>query len=337
LAFGTPVEGLFGALKEVVSFVVRSRARARADNTAVIEHLADKLRQAGIAILTEYRGLSVVDLQDLRCRLRPAGVEYVVTKNTLARFAAERSGREVINPDLVGPTAIAFGNDVVGTAKALQDYTRVNRMFVLKSALMGDRRLSAAEVEQLASLPPLEVLQARTFGMIVSPLQRAVTVLLAPLAGLARVLEARRQQMEEAGLAGEQGGGAMATVDELVQNLGELKVTDLANLVKALEEKWGVSAAAVAAPAVAAPATDGANGAAAPAEEKTEFDVVLQDFGPKKIEVIKVVRELTSLGLREAKDLVEAAPKPVLEGVAKDAADSAAQKLREAGATVDVS
>jgi large subunit ribosomal protein L7/L12 len=129
----------------------------------------------------------------------------------------------------------------------------------------------------------------------------------------------------------------MASVDELVESLGELKVLDLANLVKALEDKWGVSAAAVAAPAVgvAAPGGDGA-AAAAPAEAQTEFDVVLKDFGAKKIEVIKVVRELTNLGLKEAKDLVEAAPKPVLEGVAKDAADAAAGKLREAGATVDV-
>ena len=130
----------------------------------------------------------------------------------------------------------------------------------------------------------------------------------------------------------------MASIDEMVQSLGDMKVLDLANLVKRLEEEWGVSAAAVAAPAAmgAAAATDGAAAAAAPVEAQTEFDVVLKDFGAKKIEVIKVVRELTNLGLKEAKDLVEAAPKPVLEGVAKDAADAAAGKLRDAGASVDV-
>jgi large subunit ribosomal protein L7/L12 len=261
-----------------------------------------------------------------------------VTKNTLARSAAERSGRAGMVEDLQGPTAIAFGTDAVATAKALQDYARVNRIFVLKSALLGDRRLSAKDLEQLASLPSPEQLRGRVFGMIVSPLQSMVTVLSAPLAGLARVVEAHRKQLEEDSGA-EQGEGttSMATIDELVESLGELKVLDLANLVKALEDKWGVSAAAVAAPAVgvAAPGADGA-AAAAPAEAQTEFDVVLKDFGAKKIEVIKVVRELTNLGLKEAKDLVEAAPKPVLEGVAKDAADAAAGKLREAGATVDV-
>jgi large subunit ribosomal protein L7/L12 len=316
--------------------MAKSRIRARAEKNDEVDTLAEKLAQAEIAVLTEYRGLSVSDLQDLRGRLRPLGVEYVVAKNTLARFAAERTGRTGIVPDLVGPTAIAFGSDPVATAKALQDFTRVNRTFLLKSALLGERRIDTKEVEQLATLPPPEQLRGRVFGMIVSPLQSTVSILSAPLAGLARLLAARREQLDESGGEAASGEANMATVDELVQNLGELKVLDLANLVKRLEEEWGVSAAAVAAPmAVAASGGDGAV-AAAPAEAQTEFDVVLKDFGAKKIEVIKVVRELTNLGLKEAKDLVEAAPKSVLEGVAKDAADAAAGKLRDAGATVDI-
>src|ERR1051326_8967792 len=316
--------------------MAKSRVRARAEKDDAIDGLVDRLARAEIAVLTEYRGLSVADLQELRGRLRPLGVEYVVAKNTLARFAAERTGRTGIVADLVGPTAIAFGADPVATAKALQDYTRVNRTFLLKSALLGDRRIDPKEVEQLATLPPADQLRGRVFGMIVSPLQSTVSILSAPLASLARLLAARREQLEEQGAS--VGESNMATIDELVQSLGDLKVLDLANLVKRLEEEWGVSAAAVAAPvaAGAAAAGDGA-AAAAPAEAQTEFDVVLKDFGAKKIEVIKVVRELTNLGLKEAKDLVEAAPKPVLEGVAKDAADAAAGKLRDAGATVDVS
>jgi len=317
--------------------VAKSRIRARAEKSSAIDKLAEQLSSAEIAILTEYRGLSVSDLQDLRGRLRPAGVQYVVAKNTLTRFAAERIGRTGIVDDLTGPTAIAFGSDPVATAKALQDFTRVNRAFVLKSALLGDRRIDPREVEQLATLPPADVLRGRVFGMIVSPLQRTVNMLSAPLASLARLLEARRKQLEEQGGEAATGEAGMATIDEMVQNLGDMKVLDLANLVKRLEEEWGVSAAAVAAPAAAAAASsDGAAAAAAPAEAQTEFDVVLKDFGAKKIEVIKVVRELTSLGLKEAKDLVEAAPKPILEAVAKDAADAAAGKLRDAGATVDV-
>jgi len=317
--------------------MAKSRVKARAEKDEAIDGLVERLARAEIAVLTEYRGLSVADLQELRGRLRPVGVEYVVAKNTLTRFAAERTGRTGIVADLIGPTAIAFGADPVATAKALQDYTRVNRTFLLKSALLGDRRIDPKEVEQLATLPPADQLRGRVFGMIVSPLQRTVNILSAPLASLARLLDARRAQLEESGGEAASGGEPnMATIDELVESLGDLKVLDLANLVKKLEDAWGVSAAAVAAPmAVAAPGADGA-AAAAPVEAQTEFDVVLKDFGAKKIEVIKVVRELTNLGLKEAKDLVEAAPKSVLEGVAKDAADAAAGKLRDAGATVDV-
>ncbi len=317
--------------------MVKSNAKARAEKSQAIEELADKLSRAEIAVLTEYRGLSVGELRDLRSRFRPSGVDYVVAKNTLTRFAAERTGRTAIVGDLQGPTAIAFGSDPVATAKVLQDFLRTNKVLVLKAALLGDRRLDAAEIDRLASLPPLDELRGQAFGMVVSPLRQTVGILAAPLSSLARLVEARRKQIEESGgSATAEGGEAdMATVDDLVKNLGDLKVLDLAALVKRLEEEWGVSAAAVAAPAAAAPAGGGA-AAAAPVEEKTEFDVVLKDFGAKKIEVIKVVRELTNLGLKEAKDLVEAAPKPVLEGVAKDAAEAAAGKLRGAGATVDV-
>ena len=121
---------------------------------------------------------------------------------------------------------------------------------------------------------------------------------------------------------------------EIVDALKEKSLLETSELVKMIEEAFGVSAAAAA---VAAPAAGGgAAEAAAPAEEKTEFDVVLQAIGGNKINVIKVVREVTALGLKEAKDLVEAAPKPVKEGVSKEEAETIKQKLTDAGATVEV-
>ena len=127
------------------------------------------------------------------------------------------------------------------------------------------------------------------------------------------------------------------TKDEMIEAIEKMTVLELADLVKALEEKFGVKAAAAMAPVAAGPGTGGGAAATtAPEEEKYEFDVVLKEFGPKKIEVIKVVRELTALGLKEAKDLVEAAPKPVKEAVGKDEANAAAAKLRDAGAVVDI-
>ena len=124
----------------------------------------------------------------------------------------------------------------------------------------------------------------------------------------------------------------MADLQKIVDDLSSLTVLEAAELAKLLEEKWGVSAAAAV--AVAGPAGGGA--AAAPAEEKTEFDVILTGDGGKKINVIKEVRAITGLGLKEAKDLVEGAPKPVKEGVNKDEAEKVKKQLEEAGATVEL-
>ncbi len=126
------------------------------------------------------------------------------------------------------------------------------------------------------------------------------------------------------------------TIDEIIQAIKEMKVSELAELVKRLEDEFGVSAAAPVAVAAAVPA---AGGAQAAAEEKTEFDVVLKSFGQKKIQVIKVVREITGLGLKEAKDLVEKAGTPdavVKSGVTKEEAEEIKNKLEEAGAEVEI-
>src|SRR6186713_616626 len=122
------------------------------------------------------------------------------------------------------------------------------------------------------------------------------------------------------------------TSEQVVDYLSNLPVIQLAGLIKTLEDKWGVKAAPVAVAAAAGPAA----AAAAPAEEKTEFTVVLKTAGDKKIQVIKVVRELTGLGLKEAKDLVDGAPKNVKEGVSKADAENIKKKLEEQGAKVEV-
>ena len=124
----------------------------------------------------------------------------------------------------------------------------------------------------------------------------------------------------------------MADLSKIVDELSQLTVLEAADLAKLLEEKWGVSAAAP----VAVAAAGGGGAAAAPAEEKTEFDVILTDVGPNKINVIKEVRAITGLGLKEAKDLVEAAPKTIKEQVSKADAEDIKKKLVEAGATVEL-
>ena len=129
----------------------------------------------------------------------------------------------------------------------------------------------------------------------------------------------------------------MADLTKMVEELSGLTVLEAAQLTKMLEEKWGVSAAAPVAMAAMPAMAAGGAAAAAPAEEKTEFTVTLKDVGAKKIEVIKVIRQLTNLGLKEAKDLAESPNAKVLEGVGKDAAEDGMKKLAEAGATVEIS
>jgi large subunit ribosomal protein L7/L12 len=131
-----------------------------------------------------------------------------------------------------------------------------------------------------------------------------------------------------------QGDYHMADLQKIVDDLSGLTVLEASQLTKLLEERWGVSAAAPV--AMAMPAGNGAAAAAAPVEEKTEFNVILKDVGAKKIEVIKVIRQLTNLGLKEAKDLAETANAKVLEAVTKDAAEEARKKLVEAGAGVEL-
>jgi large subunit ribosomal protein L7/L12 len=125
-------------------------------------------------------------------------------------------------------------------------------------------------------------------------------------------------------------------VQSIIESIKGLSLLEASELVKGLEETFGVSAAAASVAVAAAPGAGGGGGAAAPAEEKTEFNVILTAVGGNKIGVIKVVREITALGLKEAKDLVEGAPKPIKEGVTKDEAETIKKKFAEAGATVEV-
>ncbi len=126
------------------------------------------------------------------------------------------------------------------------------------------------------------------------------------------------------------------TKEEVIEFIANMSVLELSEFIKELEEKFGVSAAAPVAAVAAVGAAPGAAEGAAPAEEKTEFDVILSEIGGNKIQVIKAVREITGLGLKEAKDLVESAPKPVKTGVSKDEAEEIKKKLEAAGAKVEI-
>ena len=229
----------------------------------------------------------------------------------------------------------------IAAPKVAAEFAKTNEKFVLLGGAMGRTNLDAKGVEALATLPSLDELRAKLVGMIQTPATRIAGVLQAPAGQLARVFGAYAKQ-GRGGLkpilkdlnqgSNRQGNETMADLSKIVDDLSSLTVLEAAELSKLLEEKWGVSAAAPVAVAAA-----GGGGAAAPVvEEKTEFDVVLTAAGDKKINVIKEVRAITGLGLKEAKDLVEGAPKTVKEGVAKAEAETIKKKLEDAGAKVEL-
>lgn len=148
-------------------------ADPRPEKIAVVDEVRDKLASAGAAILTEYRGLKVSELEGLRRSLREAGGEYKIYKNTLVRFATRDLGIDGIDPLLEGPTAIAFADaDVPAVAKALRDFSRTNPLLVVKGGVMGSSVLSAGDAAALAEIPSRDVLLARLAGLMAAPMQQ---------------------------------------------------------------------------------------------------------------------------------------------------------------------
>jgi large subunit ribosomal protein L7/L12 len=304
--------------------------------TAVVE-LAEKFGRARLAILTECVGLPVNQVTELRKQLRGAKAEYKIVKNTLAARAAEGTTLAGLKTHLKGPTGVVIGyDDPVLPTKVLRDFIgaekREEKIRMTIGVLEG-KVLQAAELAAVAKLPKKEVLIAMLLSAMQGPIRGVVYTLNAVLSKFVRVIAAIQDKRKgEGDMPATEG---KLSQEELIKAIESMSVLDLAELVKGLETRFGVTAAAPVAMAAAPAAGGGA--AAAAAEEKTAFDVILAGApADKKIQIIKVVRELTSLGLKEAKDLVEGAPKPVKTGVAKEEADTMKKKLEESGAKVEV-
>ncbi len=303
--------------------------------TAVAE-LTEKFGRARLAILTECSGLPVNQVTELRKQLRGAKAEYKIVKNTLAARASDGTSLSGLKTHLRGPTGMVIGyDDPVLPTKILRDFIaaekREEKIRITLGVLEG-KVVQAAELAAVARLPKKEVLIAMLLSAMQGPVRGVVYTLNAVLSKFVRVIAAIQDKRKgEGDMPATEG---KLSQEELIKAIESMSVLDLAELVKGLESRFGVTAAAPVAVAVA-PAAGGA--AAAPAEEKTAFDVILASApADKKIQIIKVVRELTSLGLKEAKDLVEGAPKPVKNGVTKEEADTMKKKLEESGAKVEV-
>ena len=380
---------------------------ARPEKTAAVAEIVESFNDAAGAVLTEYRGLTVKQLQDLR-RSLGENASYAVVKNTLAKIAATEVGIEGFDDLLTGPTAIAFINgDVVEAAKGLRDFAKANPALVIKGGVLDGKSLDAAEIAKLADLESREVLLGKLAGGMLASLSQAVYLLNAPLAQVARLAGALETKATEdpSILAGGAGVPAAAEETPAAEEAAPAEETEVpADADAEATERRGcrrrdrvhrrLTQADVhhlkphdpremrgsqigrnrhhgeADHRRAARRVQGndphralrvreavrgdlrrhrrrsrrrcrrraaaAGGAAEAAAEQDEFDVVLEAAGDKKINVIKEVRALTSLGLKEAKDLVESAPKAILEKVDKAAAEKAKEALEAAGATVTV-
>jgi large subunit ribosomal protein L7/L12 len=307
----------------------------REDKATAVAELHEKFSRARLAIMAECTGLPVNQVTELRKQLRGAKAEFKVVKNTLAARAVDGTSLAGAKPHFKGSLAVMIGyDDPVLPTKILRDFIqsekRDEKMRMTVGVLEG-KLLHPPQILAVANLPSKPVLLSMLLSAMQGPARGFVYVLSGLVRGLMGVLSAIQDKRK--------GEGDMPTTEgklsqeEFIKAIESMTVLELSELVKGLETRFGVTAAAPAAVA-AAPA---AGGPAAAAEEKTAFDVILASAAAdKKIQVIKVVREITSLGLKEAKDLVEGAPKAVKTGVTKEEAETMKKKLEDSGAKVEV-
>jgi large subunit ribosomal protein L7/L12 len=303
------------------------------EKTQAIAELHEKFSRARVAFLAECTGLGGNEVTELRRQLRGAGAELKVVKNTLAVLASEGTSLSVAKDHFRGALSVAIGyDDPALPAKILRDFIakekRDKKMRITVGVVEGSL-LDAARVKAVADLPSRNALLSMLLAGLQGPLAGLAGTMNGIVAKFVGTLIAIKEKPKEDSMS-----GATATKlskDDFIKMIEGMSVLELDDYVKALQERFGVTAAAPA-----AAAGGGAAAAAAPAEEKTAFDVILASVGDKKIQVIKVVRELTSLGLKEAKDLVEGAPKPVKTGVSKEEAETIKKKLEEQGAKIEI-
>jgi large subunit ribosomal protein L7/L12 len=301
----------------------------------VIAGLHEKFSRAHVAILTEFRGVPVGEMTELRKLLRTANAELKVVKNRLAMRAAEDTPLAIAKDRFRGSLVVALGyDDPIVPAKILNDFIakeRRHQRLTMHSAVVEGKIVEAEQLKDLANLPSRPQLLGMLLSAIQGPIQGFVGVLSGTARSLVYMINGLIEQKKGMGEMADVKEASTLTDDEILGAVEQMSVLRLSELVKKIEERFGVTAAIP----MAAPAAGGA-AASAEVEEKTAFEVVLKSVGDKKIQVIKAVREITSLGLKEAKDLVEGAPKPVKSGVAKDEAETIKKKLEEQGATVEI-
>ena len=293
-----------------------------------VEEVTEQLNKSVSAIVVDYRGLTVEEVTDLRKQLRDAGVKMEVIKNKVMVRAAEKAGYADMNDVFSGPTAVAFSEeDPIAPAKILANFAKTADALQLKGGMVEGKVATLEEIQEYATMPSREELLATIANLLQAPVRNVAYAVKAIAekgdedAAQAVGVNLKNNfhpKMEEHKMAFDK--------DTIIASLKEASISDLNDLVKAIEEEFDVSASAPVAVAGAA----GGDAAAA----KDSYDVELTESGDQKVKAIKAVRDITGLGLKDAKGLVDNVPSIVKEGVSEDEANDIKAKLEEVGGVV---
>ncbi len=308
------------------------------NKASTVTAMHEKFLRARVAIVTEYSGMPVNQMTQLRKQLRGAQAQMYVVKNTLAARALQDTPLVSVQPLLKGQLAMIIGyDDPALPTKILRDFIKSERCeekLRLKGGVLDGTSLTPDGITAIADLPSKNELLSMFLSTLQGPIRGFVVDLSQIIRGIVAVLAAIQESKGKKGEEEMPATESKLSKEDIINGVASMSVLELSELVKELEEKFGVTAAA---PVGMVAAPQGGAAAAPAAEEKDSFDVVLASApAEKKIQVIKVVREITRLGLKEAKDLVEGAPKLVKEGVPKEESEALKKKLQDVGATVEV-
>ncbi len=306
-------------------------AQKNLDEVQLLETL---MKDAKSIIMTDYKGMTVSKFDKLRYLCFKNDIPFRVAKNRIVKIVLGKLGYSDLDEILTGPTGFCIGfDDPILPIRIISDFAKENSLPAIRACLIEGEFYGADRVDQLKQIPSRDVLLSQVVGGLVAPLSGFVYVINEILRSFVGVVDSLSQKFEEDGVSNEGLSATGGSVENLIEAIEKMTVLELVELKKALEEKFGVTAAAPVALAGAGVQ------AAAPVEEEeeqVEFDVILISSGDKKIQVIKEVRQITALGLKEAKALVDECPKPIKEAVSKDEAMAIKAKIEEVGGQVDI-
>ncbi|MCF7810347.1 50S ribosomal protein L7/L12 [bacterium] len=297
--------------------------------------LSEIIEKSSSVLLADFTGMSVASFDKLRLECFNNDILFRVAKNTIAKLAFEWNGHKGLDDILTGPTGFCIGfDDPILPIRILSDFIKEASKPEIKGCLVEGKLYGPEKVKELRDIPPRDVLLSLVVGAIAGPLSAFVNVINEIPRTFVSVVDAIARKAEEDSTGRDGITASGGSVEQIIEAIGKMTVLELVELKKALEEKFDVSAAAPV--AMAGPISGAGVEAAAEVEEQTEFTVILTAVGDKKIQVIKEVRAITSLGLKEAKALVDEHPKPIKEDISKEEAMAIKAKIEEAGGQVEI-